>query len=89
MKLEDAKKLMMENEEFKNEYEALKPLYEIKKELIRLRLEKGLSQKDLADLVGTKQSAISRLENGSYNPSIEFLNKIAIALDTELHVTFH
>ncbi|MBS7528866.1 helix-turn-helix transcriptional regulator [Fusibacter paucivorans] len=89
MKFEDAKKIMMENEEFKNEYEALGPIYEIKKELIRLRLEKGLSQKDLAELVGTKQSAISRLENGSYNPSIEFLNKIATALDTKLHVTFH
>jgi DNA-binding XRE family transcriptional regulator len=89
MKYEDAKKLMLNDDEFKNEYEALGPIYEIKKELIRLRLEKGLSQKDLAELVGTKQSAISRLENGSYNPSIEFLNKIAIALDTKLHVTFH
>jgi len=89
MKFEDAKKLMLEDEEFKVEYEALRPIYEIKEELIRLRLAKGLSQKDLAELVGTKQSAISRLENGSYNPSIEFLNKIAIALDTKLHVTFH
>jgi DNA-binding XRE family transcriptional regulator len=45
-------------------------------------------QKELAEKVGTKQSAISRLENGSYNPSIEFLSKIAHALGKEIQVKF-
>lgn len=89
MKHNDIKKILFEDEELKVEYEALTPIYEIKKELIRLRLEKGLSQHDLADLIGTKQSAISRLENGSYNPSIEFLSKIAHALGKELHISFN
>jgi DNA-binding XRE family transcriptional regulator len=85
---EEAKKALFADEELKNEYDALAPLYELKRNLINLRLEKGLSQKDLAKLIGTKQSAISRLENGDSNPSVEFLSKIAHALGKELHISF-
>lgn len=66
----ELKKLLFEDVEVYKEYEALEPIYEIKFELIRLRLEQGLSQKDLADIIGTKQSAISRLENANCNPSM-------------------
>lgn len=88
MRHEDVKKMLFEeDDELKREYDALAPIYEITRELIRLRIENGLTQKDLADLIGTKQSAISRLENGSYNPSIGFLNKIAHAVGKELHIS--
>lgn len=83
------KKLLLDDSEVKTEYDELSPIYELKKEIIRLRIEKGLSQKDLAVLMGTKQSAISRLENGSYNPSVEFLNRIAHTLGKELHISFN
>lgn len=83
------KKILLNDDELKNEYNELSPIYELKKEIIRLRLEKGLSQRDLADLIGTKQSAISRLENGSYNPTVEFLNRVAHSLGKELHITFN
>lgn len=85
----ELKKILLNDDELKNEYNALNPIYELKKEIIRLRLEKGLSQRDLADLIGTKQSAISRLENGSYNPTVEFLNRVAHSLGKELHITFN
>lgn len=85
----EIKKLLLNDSEIKSEYDELSPLYELKKEIIRLRIEKGLSQKDLAALMGTKQSAISRLENGSYNPSVEFLNRIAHTLGKELHISFN
>ena len=85
----DIKKTLFIEKKLKNEYDEMSPLYELKKEIIRLRIEKGLSQKELADLMGTKQSAISRLENGSYNPSVEFLNRIAHTLGKELHITFY
>ena len=63
------------------------------------REHKGLTQKNLADRagitqaalakkLGTKQSAISRLERGAYNPTVLFLQKLAVALDTELTISF-
>lgn len=82
------KNTLLNDIEVKNEYDDLSPIYELKREIIRLRIEKGLSQKELATLMGTKQSAISRLENGTYNPSVEFLNRIAHTLGKELHISF-
>jgi len=81
------KESLLTDAEIKNAYDDMSPLYDLKREIIRLRIEKGLTQKDLANLMGTKQSAISRLENGSYNPSVEFLNRIAHTLGKELHIS--
>jgi len=88
VKHDDIKKQLLQNPEVKSEYDKLKILYDIKREIIKLRLEQGLSQKELAERVGTRQSAISRLEGGEYNPSIEFLSKVAHALGKELNVIF-
>jgi len=69
------------SEELKNENE-----YKIIEAIILARKEKNLSKKELADLIGTKQSYITKLENGNYHPSIEFLNKIAMAVGKELQI---
>jgi DNA-binding XRE family transcriptional regulator len=53
-------------------------------ELRALREKKGLSQRELADRVGTTQSAIARLEAGSVSPSLPTLDKIAHALGAEV-----
>lgn len=58
------------------------------KEIIRIRTEKGITQKELALLCGIQQSNISRLENGTYNPSMQLLEKIALAVGKELVVEF-
>ena len=50
------------------------------------RLASGLSQRELAELVGTTQSAIARLERGGRPPRIDTLLRIADALDCELVV---
>ena len=50
------------------------------------RLARGLSQKELAELCGTTQSAIARLEAGGRPPRIDTLRRIANALDCELLV---
>jgi DNA-binding XRE family transcriptional regulator len=50
------------------------------------RAERGLSQRELAELVGTTQSAIARLERGGRPPRIDTLLKIAEALDCDLTV---
>jgi ribosome-binding protein aMBF1 (putative translation factor) len=85
---DEVKKQLLQNSEVQKEYEDLKVLYDIKHEIIRLRLEQGLSQKELAEKINTKQSAISRLESGEYNPSIELLAKVANALGKELQISF-
>lgn len=88
MNHDEVKKQLLQNSEVQKEYENLKVLYDIKHEIIRLRLEQGLSQKELAEKINTKQSAISRLESGEYNPSIELLAKVANALGKELQISF-
>jgi transcriptional regulator with XRE-family HTH domain len=50
------------------------------------RAARGLSQRELADLVGTTQSAIARLEGGGRPPRIDTLLRIADALECDLHV---
>ena len=88
MKFREHLKEMMENEAFRKEYETLQPQYEVVKQIIRAREELHITQKDLAERTGIRQSNISRLERGNYNPSVEFLRKIAKGLGKELHIEF-
>lgn len=82
------KKAFKEDPELYAEYKALEPEYEIIKQVISARIEKKLTQKELADKAGMKQSNISRLERGEHNPSLKFLKKIADVLGKELHIEF-
>jgi len=83
----DFKKELLNNPKIKSEYNRLGPEYDIIEAIIRQRIKKGLTQKQLAKKIGTKQSALSRLESGNYNPSLSFLKKVATALDSDLHIT--
>jgi len=85
---EEIKKDLLKDPEFAKEVKLLEPEYEMVKQIIKARIELNLSQKDLAKRVGTKQSNISRLEGGNYNPSIQFLKKVAHGLGKELHISF-
>jgi len=68
------------------EYDGLAAKYKIIDDVITARIEQNLTQAELAECADTKQSNISRLESGNYNPSIEFLQKIANALGKNLEV---
>ena len=81
-----AKTIILKNEEVQKELKMNEAEYKIIEEIIMARKEKNLTQKDLAELIGTKQSNISRFESGNYNPSLEFLNKIAQAVGKELEI---
>ena len=83
-KWEDLEKELLSDPETKKEYDKLAPRYAVISDLIALRLKKRMSQKDVAERLGTKQSAIARLESGDVNPSLEFLQRIAQALDSKL-----
>lgn len=84
VKFEDIKERLMKDKEFENEYEKLKPRYEIISQIINVRKELNITQEELALRVGTQKSNISRLESGTYNPSIDFLVKVAKGLGKDI-----
>jgi DNA-binding XRE family transcriptional regulator len=59
---------------------------EIGYQIARLRIQRGLTQAQLAEMVGTRQPSIARLENGSSVPSLSFLDRIARALDARIEL---
>ena len=59
---------------------------EVAKKLRDVRKSQGMTQESLAELVGTKKSNISRLESGRYNPSLDFLVKVAGGLGKQIQV---
>lgn len=81
------KKELLKDKKIKEAYEKLGPEFAVIEMIIQKRIEKGLSQKELAQKIGTKQSAISRLESGTYNPSLSLLQKVSEALDTKLKIS--
>jgi predicted transcriptional regulator len=86
MNWSNAKIIILKNNEVQKELKRNEAEYKIIEEIITARKQKNLTQKDLAKLIGTRQSNISRFECGNYNPSLEFLNKIANAMGKELEV---
>ena len=58
----------------------------IARQLREVRKAEGMTQQHLAELVGTKKSNISRFESGKYNPSVEFLMKLADGLGKEIQI---
>lgn len=76
---------MLRNPITKKAYDDLGLEFELVHLLINKRLELGLTQQQLADRIGTKQSAISRLESGNFNPSLMFAQKVANALGAKLY----
>jgi len=81
------KKELLKDKKIKEAYEKLGSEFAVIEMLIRKRIEKRLSQKELAERISTKQSAISRLESGTYNPSLSFLQKVSEALDAKLKIS--
>jgi len=81
------KQELLKDPEIKKFYDDLEPEFSLAKKVIAKRIKSGLTQQELAEKIGTKQSAIARLESGSYNPSYLFLNKIAVALGGKLEIS--
>lgn len=82
------KKILLKDPEFRKAYEESRLEYEIARAVIRARIEKGLTQKQLADKLNTKQSVISRVESANTTPSLSLLKRLAQALNTTLQVQF-
>jgi transcriptional regulator with XRE-family HTH domain len=73
---------------YRDELARLRPYEQVARALIRLRMDRELSQTGLARLVGTSHSAISRLESGLHPPNLQTLKKIAAVTGQEVLVTF-
>jgi len=82
----DFKKELLKDSKERQEYEALKPKYAMIQSLIERRSKLRMSQKKLASIIGTKQPAIARLENGSHGTTIGTLFKVANALDLDVEL---
>lgn len=84
MRLEDYKKESLRNPRFREEYVKKDIKQKIASMVRESRIKRGLTQKELAERMNTKQASISRVENEKSLPSLEFLEKMAQALDTQL-----
>lgn len=78
----------LQNPEFKKEWDALEPEYQIIKAMLDTRNEKAMTQKQLADITGIPQADISRLENGNANPSLRTLQRLADGMGMKLKLEF-
>ena len=78
----------LKNPEFKKEWDALEPEYQIIKVMLDARREKVITQKQLADITGIPQADISRLENGNANSSLKTLQRLADGMEMKRKLEF-
>ena len=87
---EDLKNRMLSNPEVKSEYDALREEFSIFDELLKARMNAGLTQAEVAGRMGTKTPAVARLEAGGGNkqhsPSVSTLRKYAEAVGCHLEI---
>ena len=88
MKLREYKEIKMKDPEFARAYEEIKPEMSVIRAMIEARLSQNLTQKELAERTGISQTEISKLENGTRNPSIKLLQRLADGMGMVLNVTF-
>ena len=84
----DYKKRALQNSEVKAEYDALQPEYDIIQAMIDARVQQNMTQKDLSTKTGITQADISRIENGTRNPSLSMVKKLAHGLGMQLKLEF-
>lgn len=78
----------LKDPEFRKEWEKSEDAYQVTRALIAARIEKKVSQRELAKRAKTTQAVVSRIENMSASPSIKTLSKLAKALDKKLEIKF-
>ena len=86
--LKEYKREQMKNPEFVEAYEEIQPEMSVIRAMIDARLSRGMTQKELAEATGIAQGEISKLENGTRNPSLKLLQRLAEGMDMTLSVSF-
>ena len=85
---EEYKQEALGNEELHREYEAIEPEYDIIKAMINTRTIQNLTQTELAEKTGISLADIKKLENGTRNPSLNLLKKLAEGIGMTLKIEF-
>ena len=88
MTLKEYKTEKLKNPEFAKAYDEMQPEMNVIRAIIDARISQNITQKELADRTGIAQTEISRLENGTRNPSIKLLQRLAEGLDMVLNISF-
>lgn len=88
MNLHEYKLKAMQDPDFAREYEAIQPELAVIRAIVEARTSCNLTQKELAKRTGIAQTEISRLENGTRNPSIKLLQRLAEGMDMTLTISF-
>lgn len=78
----------LQNETFREEYEKIQPELDVIRALVDARISQNLTQKQLAERTGINQADISKLENGTRNPSLNLLKRLADGMDMVLKIEF-
>ena len=84
----DYKNKILQNPKVKAEYDALQPEYDIIQTMIDARVQQNMTQKDLSAKTGITQADISRIENGTRNPSLNMVKKLAKGLGMQVKLEF-
>lgn len=78
----------MQNEEFRQAFEAIQPEMDVIRAVVDARASLNLTQKELAERSGINQADISKIENGTRNPSLNLLKRLADAMGMALKIEF-
>ena len=81
-------KALLEDKALKEEYDALAPEYDLIQALIDARKTQNLTQKELSERTGITQADISRIENGTRNPSLNMIKRLADGMGMVLKLEF-
>ncbi len=77
-----------EDNEFRKEYENISPEFDIIRAMVAARKEQNITQKELSEKTGITQADISRIENGTRNPSLDMIKRLAKGMGMRLKVEF-
>ena len=86
--LDDVLEQKLKDPEFKKEWNKLEPEFAMERALIELRMQCDETQKKLADKLETKQAYISRLESGAVSPTVNYIARMADALNSDAEIIF-
>ena len=84
----DYKENALQDPNLKREYDALQPEYDLIQAMIDARKKQNITQKQLSEMTGITQADISRIENGTRNPSLSMLKRLAEGLGMRLKLEF-